>query len=133
VKLPHVVLPLLQLLGEEVGVVDDLAFAESVEFLRVDAVGSLHFAVQPGCPRFDLDVVDAFVEQVPVERGAEFGIVVGLHPLDGERQLGQNVIDELDSGLLVAAWVGGLYASTRSSAMDSARSRCSAAYRIAVP
>jgi hypothetical protein len=70
-----VVLPLLQLLGEEVGVVDDLAFEESVELFGVDAVGSLHFAVQPGCPRFDLDVVNAFVEQVPVERGAEFGSV----------------------------------------------------------
>ncbi len=72
-----VVLPLLQLLGEEVGVVDDLALEESVELLGVDAVGSFHFAVQPGCPGFDLDVVDAFVEQVPVERGAEFGAVVG--------------------------------------------------------
>jgi hypothetical protein len=67
-----VVLPLLQLLGEEVGVVDDLALEESVELLRVDAVGSLHFAVQPGCPRFDLDVVDAFVEQVPVDRNGSF-------------------------------------------------------------
>jgi hypothetical protein len=35
-----VVLPLLQLLGEEVGVVDDLALEESVELFGVDAVGS---------------------------------------------------------------------------------------------
>ena len=34
-----VVLPLLQLLGEEVGVVDDLALEESVELFGVDAVG----------------------------------------------------------------------------------------------
>jgi hypothetical protein len=66
-----VVLPLLQLLGEEVGVVDDLALEESVELLGVDAVGSFHFAVQPGCPRFDLDVIDAFVEQMPVKRRTE--------------------------------------------------------------
>jgi hypothetical protein len=67
-----VVLPLLQLLGEEVGVVDDLAFEESVELFGVDAVGSLHFAVQPRRPRFDLDMIDALVEQVPVEGCAEF-------------------------------------------------------------
>jgi hypothetical protein len=41
-----VVLPLLQLLGEEVGVVDDLAFEEPVELLRADAVGSFGFAVE---------------------------------------------------------------------------------------
>ena len=66
-----VVLPLLQTVGEQVGVVDDLAFEEPVELLGVDPVGSLHLAIQPGCSRFDADVVDAGVEQVPVERRAE--------------------------------------------------------------
>jgi hypothetical protein len=51
-------------------VVDDLAFEESVELFGVDAVGSLHFAVEPWRAGFDLDVVDAFVEQVPVEGAA---------------------------------------------------------------
>jgi hypothetical protein len=36
-----VVLPLLQLVGEQAGVVDDLAFKEPVELFGVDAVGSL--------------------------------------------------------------------------------------------
>ena len=54
-----VVLPLLQLLGEEVGVVDDLALEEPVELFGVDAVGSLDLAVQSRCAGFDLDVVDA--------------------------------------------------------------------------
>ena len=62
-----VVLPLLQLLGELVGVVDDLAFEESAELFGVDAVGCFHFAVQPWGSGFDADVVDAGVEQVPVE------------------------------------------------------------------
>jgi hypothetical protein len=35
---------------------------ESVELFGVDAVGSLHFAVQPWGAGLDLDVVDAFVE-----------------------------------------------------------------------
>jgi hypothetical protein len=62
----------LQLLGEQAGVVDDLALEAPVELFGVDAVGSFHFAVEPRRRRFDLDVVDAFVEQVPVEGGAEF-------------------------------------------------------------
>jgi len=66
-----VVLPLLQLLGEHVGVVDDLALEELVELLGVDPVGSLHLSVEPGSTGFDLDVVDAQVEEVEVERGAE--------------------------------------------------------------
>ena len=68
--------------------------------------GSLHFAVEPWRAGFDADVVDAFVEQVPVEGCAEFGSVVGLHALDGERQFGHDVVDELDGGFLVAARVG---------------------------
>jgi hypothetical protein len=62
--------------------------------------------LRPWRAGLDADVVDAFVEQVPVEGCAEFGSVVGLHTLDGERQLGQNVADECDSGFLVAARVG---------------------------
>jgi len=65
----------LQLVGEHVGVVDDLALEESVELLGVDAVGSLHFSVEPRCAGFDADVVDAGIEQVPVERCAKFGSV----------------------------------------------------------
>jgi hypothetical protein len=66
-----VVLPLLQTVGEQVGVVDHLALEEPVELFGVDPVGSLHLAIQPGCAGFDADVVDTGVEQVPVERGAE--------------------------------------------------------------
>jgi hypothetical protein len=57
-----VVLPLLQLVGEQAGVVDDLAFEEPVELFRVDAVGSLDLAVQPRGAGFDANVVDAEVE-----------------------------------------------------------------------
>jgi hypothetical protein len=66
-----VVLPLMQTAGEQVGVVDDLAFEKSVELFGVDAVGPLHLAVEPWRAGFDADVVDALVEQMPVERSAE--------------------------------------------------------------
>jgi hypothetical protein len=48
-----------------------LAFEESVELFGVDALGSFHLAVEPWRAGLDADVVDAGVEQVPVERGAE--------------------------------------------------------------
>ena len=54
-----VVLPPLRFVGEQAGVVDDLAVEEPVELFGVDPVGPFHFAVQPGGPRFDADVVDA--------------------------------------------------------------------------
>jgi hypothetical protein len=57
-----VVLPLLQLVGEQAGVVDDLAFEEPVELFGVDPVGSFYLAVQPRGAGFDPDVVDAEVE-----------------------------------------------------------------------
>lgn len=70
-----VVLPLLQLVVEQVGVIDRDAVEETAELLGVDAVGSLHLAVQPGRGRPDVGVIDALVEQVPVDSGLELGAV----------------------------------------------------------
>jgi hypothetical protein len=50
-------------------------------------------------------VADAAVEQVPVEGTLELGAVVGLDDLDPERELLEDVVEELDRGLLVVAWV----------------------------
>ena len=44
-------------------------------------------------------------EHVPVELRLELGAVVGLDHLDAERQLLQDVVEELDRGLLVVARV----------------------------
>ena len=68
-------------------------------------MGSLYLAVEPGCAGLDVDVVDAPVQHVPVKRRGELRTVVGLDRLDGERQLGQDVAEELDRGLLVVARV----------------------------
>ena len=100
------VFPFLEFVVEDFSGVDDDAVEESVELLGVDAVGSFDLAVEPRGVGFDADVVDAFIEQVPVEGGAELRSVVGLDPLHRERQLGQGVVDEGDGGLLVAALVG---------------------------
>ena len=59
------VLPLLQALVEQAGVVDHDAFEEPVELVGVDAVGSLDPAVEARGGGPDVDVVDAAVEHVP--------------------------------------------------------------------
>ncbi len=101
-----VIFPLLEAFGEEIGVVDDLAFEQPVELLGIDPVGTLHLAVQARSARADPDVPDALIDQVPVEGGAELLAVVGLDLLDAEGQFRQDVVDELDRGLLVVARVG---------------------------
>ena len=63
-----VVLPLSELVVEDVGVVDDGAVEEPVELFGVDAVGALNLAVETGGAGFDVAVSDTFVEQVVVER-----------------------------------------------------------------
>lgn len=112
-----VVFPLLESFGEEVGVVDDLAFEESVELLGVDPMGPFHFAIEPGCSGPDLDVPYALVEQMPVEGLPELLPVVGLHLLDLERELREHVVDELDRGPLIVAWVGPQWADPDSGAV----------------
>jgi hypothetical protein len=44
-----VVLPLLELVVEDLGVVDHGSVEEPVELLGIDAVRTLHLAVEPGC------------------------------------------------------------------------------------
>ncbi len=95
----------MELVVEEVGVVDRDAVEHSVELFGVDAVGPFDLAVEAGCGRRDVDVADASVEEVPVEGALELGAVVGLDDLDPERELLEDVVDELDRGLLVVAWV----------------------------
>jgi hypothetical protein len=65
------VLPLLELVVEDFGVVDDDTVQQSVELLCVDPVGALDLAVEPRSVWLDVDVPDAPVQQVPVESGLE--------------------------------------------------------------
>ena len=46
-------------------------------------------------------MADPAVEQVPVEGALELGAVVGLDDLDGEGELGNDVVEELDGGCLL--------------------------------
>ena len=95
------VFPFLELVVEHLGVVDDHAVQEPVELLGVDAMRALDFPVEPRGAGLDVDVAGAFVQHMPVETGAELDAVVGLDDLDPEREPLQQVVQELDGGLLV--------------------------------
>ena len=67
-----VVLPLAQLLVEQVNVVGDAVLVqELVELLVIDTVGALDLAVQVRGPRSDVDVADVQACDVPVEAATE--------------------------------------------------------------
>ena len=97
------VFPLLQAVVEELGVVDDDSVEHPVELFFVDAMRSLDLAVEPGGGGFDVDVSDSPVQDVVVELGGELGAVIGMDLLHREGELGEEVVEELDGGVLVAA------------------------------
>ena len=82
-----VVLPFLEFLVEQAGVVLNDAVEQAVELFGVDAVRTLHFSVESGGGRPDVDMADALVKHMPVEAGLELGAVVGLDLLDLEGSL----------------------------------------------
>src|SRR2546429_5577773 len=98
-------LPLRELAVEQLGVVDHLAGEHAVELFVVDAMRALDLAVEAWRRGSDVDVLEALIEQVPMEAGLELGAVVGLDLHDLERQLLEDVVDKADSGLLVQALV----------------------------
>jgi len=74
-----VVLPLPQLLVEEVNVVGDAVFVEQlIELLVVDPMGPFHLAIEMGCPRANVHMADVEGLQAPVEVRLEFGAVVSV-------------------------------------------------------
>ena len=98
-------LPLVELGVEELGVVDDFASQQPIELFVVDAVRPLDFAVESRRRWPDVDVLDAFVQEMPVEASLELGSIVSLDLHDFERQLLEDIVDEFDRGLLVEAFV----------------------------
>jgi hypothetical protein len=69
------VLPFLELVVEDLGVVDHHPLEHPVELLGVDAVGALDLAVEPRRAGLDVVVAGAFVQDVPVEAGAELDAI----------------------------------------------------------
>src|SRR5450755_1409183 len=100
------ILPLLQLVVEESRVVDHDTVQKAVELLSVDSVASLHLAVEPRGCRFDVDVANASIEYMPVELALKFGSVVRLNDLNLEGKALEQVVEELNGGLLVTAGKG---------------------------
>jgi hypothetical protein len=82
---------------KEFGVVDNLAGKEAIELFVVDTMRPFDFAVEPRRRWPDVGVLDAFVQEVPVEAGLELGSIVGLDLHDFERQLLEDIVDKSDS------------------------------------
>jgi hypothetical protein len=96
------VVPILELVVEQFGFVDDDPVEYPVELFIVDAMGSFYLAVETRSCGFDGDVSDTSVQHVVAELGRELAAVVGLDRVNPQRQLLQEMVTELDSGLLVA-------------------------------
>jgi hypothetical protein len=95
------VLPLLELVVEQLGVVDDDALELAVELLSVDPVAALNLPVQSRGGGLDVDVPDARSARCQWNDVWNSDPVVGLDHLDPQRELVQQVVGELDRGLLV--------------------------------
>lgn len=63
-------------------------------------MGPFHLAVQPWRTRFDVGVPYAQVLQMPVEFDLKFMTVIGPNCIDAKRELGNDVIHEVDRILL---------------------------------
>jgi hypothetical protein len=85
------VLPLLELVVKELDVVDNDAFELAVELFGVEALAALDLAVEARGGGLDVDVPDAAVGEMPVERRLRSGSV-GLDRLDPDRELVQQVV-----------------------------------------
>jgi hypothetical protein len=73
-----VVLPLAQLLVEQVNVVADaVAIQELVELLIVDAMRAVDFPVQMWRPGANVDVTDVALLEMPVKLGLKLRAIVG--------------------------------------------------------
>jgi len=65
------VLPFLELVVEHLGVVDHHPLQHLVELLGVEAMGAFDLAVEPRGAGLGGDMAGAFVQDLPVEAGAE--------------------------------------------------------------
>ena len=85
-----VVLPLAQLLVEQMNVVGDAVLVqELIELLIVNAVRPLHLAVEVRRARTDIRVADVERIEMPVEVGLKLGPVV---PCSTEAKTGQALL-----------------------------------------
>ena len=81
-----VVLPLSELLIEEVNIVGDAVIIEElITLLVVDPMGAFHLPIQMRRSRAYVDGAYVAGLEVPVEARLKLGAVIGLNNLDAER------------------------------------------------
>ena len=77
-----------------------LAGHQLIELLLNRPVGSLYLAIELGCSCLDVDVTDAKVFNVPMELGLELMPPICPYLLNPERELLNDMIDEVNRTLL---------------------------------
>jgi hypothetical protein len=92
-------------LNENTGFINHDAFKHPIELLIVDPMAPFDLPVEPRPMRFDIDVLDAFIQNMPMELVPELRAVVRLDHFRMERQSRENIIDELNRGFLIASLI----------------------------
>lgn len=64
-------------------------------------MGSLKFAVKTRKTRFDVDMTNSQVFDMPVETSLELMIVIGSHGMDPKGKPLNHMVNELDGSLLI--------------------------------
>lgn len=59
------------------------------------------FAIELRCSRFDVDMLNAVIFNMPVETGLKLMSPVGSDHIDAEWELADNIVDELDGTRLI--------------------------------
>ena len=67
-----------------------------INFPLVRAMGTLHLSIEPRCPWLNVDMIDPKIGQMAVKFRREFMAVIHPDRVNPERELGQDIIDELD-------------------------------------
>jgi hypothetical protein len=74
------VLPLLELLIKELCVVNDNPFEHPIELFLVDPMAPFDLSIKPRSPGFDINMVDAFIQHMPVELALKLRAVIAPKP-----------------------------------------------------
>lgn len=67
-----------------------------IEFLLIRSVRALHFPVELWCTAFDVGMPDTFVLDMPMEFGLELVAIVSSNFANAERELFNDMINEVD-------------------------------------
>ena len=98
-----IVLPLTQLVVEQVDVIRDAVLVQQlIELLVIDPMGSFDLAVEVRRPWADVHMADVQRLKMPVKLRLKLRAVISLNDVDAKWQSPHDFVGEVDSRALVA-------------------------------